>query len=388
VKIASIIGAGADLIRCAPLSRLLRRENREVLIHTGQQYDQNLSRIFFDQLKVPVPDYHLGVASEYHGEQTGLMLERVEEVLLEVNPQLALVYGDSDGALAGALAAAKLSIPVVHVEAGLRSFNRRMPEEINRILVDRLSSLLFCPTETAVVNLKREGIVEGVHNSGDVMYDAVLYNLQRAQEVSDILARLDLQPGEYYLVVLHRASNADDPENLHSILKALGQLDLPVVFPVHPRTHKALKRLMQESQIELPFLRLVDPVSYVDMLLLEKKAKKILTDSGGVQKEAYFLGVACITLRRETEWTETLQGGWNTLAGSDAQAIGRAILLDPPRRSRPDVFGDGHAAEKMAALLDQWPSLPPNHPSRQLAVGSRQAPPPRLPRRQGKNSKQ
>lgn len=353
LKIASIVGARPQFIKCAQLSRLLRQRHQEVLIHTGQHYDQDLSEIFFDQLEIPKPDYHLDVGSGTHGEQTGRMLERVEEVLLQENPQVVLVYGDTNTTLAGALAAAKLWIPVVHVEAGLRSFNQRMPEEINRVLTDRLSALLVCPTETAVENLKKEGIDQGVHNTGDVMYDALLYNANRAEKISKISARLGIQPGSYYLVTIHRAHNTDDPENLRKILTGLEQLDLPAVFPIHPRTRKALRKLKRKLHSSIPFLHLIDPVSYLDMLLLEKNARKILTDSGGVQKEAYFLGVPCITLRDETEWVETLQGGWNSLVGTDPQAIGLALGKDPPQGSRPEAFGDGHAAEKIAALLDQ-----------------------------------
>jgi len=353
LKIASIVGARPQFIKCAPLSRLLRQRHREVLIHTGQHYDRDLSQIFFDQLEIPKPDFHLNVGSGNHGEQTGQILERVEEVLLQENPQVVLVYGDTNTTLAGALAAAKLWIPVVHVEAGLRSFNRNMPEEINRVLTDRLSALLFCPTKTAVDNLKKEGITQGAHNTGDVMYDAFLYNANRAEKISTISARLSIQPGSYYLVTIHRASNTDNPENLRKILKGLGHLDLPAVFPIHPRTRKALKKLEKKLHSAKPLQHLIDPVSYLDMLILEKNARKVLTDSGGVQKEAYFLGVPCITLRDETEWVETLQGGWNSLVGTDPRAIGLALRKDPPRGSRPETFGDGHAAEKMIALLDQ-----------------------------------
>lgn len=352
-KIASIVGARPQFIKCAPLSRLLRQRHREVLIHTDQHYDHDLSRIFFDQLEIPKPNYHLDVGSGTHGEQTGQILERVEEVLLQENPQVVLVYGDTNTTLAGALAAAKLWIPVVHVEAGLRSFNRRMPEEINRVLTDRLSALLFCPTKTAVENLKKEGITQGVHNTGDVMYDALLFNMKRAEKISTISARLNIQPGSYYLVTIHRANNTDNPENLRNILTGLEYLDLPAVFPIHPRTRKALKKLKRKFNSAKPALHLIDPVSYLDMLILEKNARKILTDSGGVQKEAYFLGVPCITLRGETEWAETLQGGWNSLVRTDPKAIGLALGKDPPQGSRPEAFGDGHAAENMVALLDQ-----------------------------------
>ena len=353
MKIVSIVGARPQFIKCAPLSRLIRKKHREVLIHTGQHYDKNLSQIFFDQLNIPRPDHNLRVGSGIHGEQTAQMLWRIEEVLLKEKPRAVLVYGDTNTTLAGALAAAKLCIPVVHVEAGLRSYNRRMPEEINRILSDRISTLLLCPTQTAVENLEKEGISEGVHNTGDVMYDAVLYNAQKAEEISKILDRLNLRPGEYYLATVHRADNTDDPRNLRKILEVLRHLDLPTIFPIHPRTRKALKDLKLELDSPASLLRLIDPVSYLDMLILEKMARKILTDSGGIQKEAYFFEVPCITLREETEWVETLREGWNTLAGTDPRAIGRALQKDTPGDSRSDVFGDGHAAEKMADLLDQ-----------------------------------
>jgi UDP-N-acetylglucosamine 2-epimerase len=352
MKIASVVGARPQFIKCAPLSRILRQEQHEVLIHTGQHYDAELSQVFFDQLAIPQPDYNLGVGSGPHGEQTAQMLCRIEEVLVKEKPQGVLVYGDTNSTLAGALAAAKLHIPVVHVEAGLRSYNRRMPEEINRVLSDRISSLLFCPTETAVQNLGREGIVAGVHNTGDVMYDAVLHNLKQAERSSDVLERLHLQPGEFYLATVHRAGNTDDAENLKNILSALEKLDKPVVFPIHPRTRKALKKIKLKLAATSAAVRLVDPVGYLDMLMLEKQALKILTDSGGVQKEAYFLGVPCITLRQETEWIETLQGGWNVLTGAHPQAIALAVSLEKPSGPPSNVFGDGRAAEKMVSLLD------------------------------------
>ncbi len=353
MKIASIVGARPQFIKCALLSRLLRQRHREVLIHTGQHYDENLSQILFDQLEISQPNYALGVGSGPHGEQTGQMLEQVEQVLIEEKPQVAVVYGDTNTTLAGALAAAKLWIPVVHVEAGLRSFNRSMPEEINRVLTDRLSSLLFCPTETAVANLNAEGITGGVHNTGDVMYDALLRNADKAEQTSQILHRLRLRPGEYHLVTVHRAVNTDDPENLSRILMALIRSRLTVIFPLHPRTRLAMNGLKSELHLESSPLRFIDPVSYLDMLALEKHARKILTDSGGVQKEAYILGVPCITLRQETEWVETLQGGWNTLVGTNPEAVTQALEASAPQASRPAVFGDGNAAGRMVALLDE-----------------------------------
>jgi len=278
------------------------------------------------------------------------MLWGLEESLLEKQPDAAVVFGDTNSTLAGSLAAAKLHIPVVHVEAGLRSYNRRMPEEINRLLTDRLSALLFCPTETAVKNLRVEGIVEGVHNTGDVMVDALLQHAARAEESSRILQQLDLDPKSYYLATVHRAENTDRREVLENLVTAFERLDRPVILPLHPRTRQAMKdhnlRLEKRSS-----LRLVEPVGYPDMLMLEKNARKILTDSGGMQKEAFLFEVPCITLRRETEWPETLEHGWNTLAGSEPEAIARAVQTPPPEIPPSKPFGDGRAAERMTDLL-------------------------------------
>jgi UDP-N-acetylglucosamine 2-epimerase len=259
-----------------------------------------------------------------------------------------LVYGDTNSTLAGALAAVKLNVPLAHVEAGLRSFNRRMPEEVNRVLSDHAADLLLCPTGTAVENLRKEGITTGVHNVGDVMYDALLHNLALAEQKSHVLAEIELEPGAYALVTVHRAANTDEPARLQGIVAAFGRLDTPVVFPIHPRTRKALDAL----GLALPDnVRTVPPVGYLDMLTLEKHAACILTDSGGIQKEAYLLGVRCITLRDETEWLETVQAGWNVLVGADSEAILTAYYDWRPIGARPDYFGDGHAAEKIVAIL-------------------------------------
>ena len=350
MKIATIVGARPQFIKCAPLSRQIRRRHREFLIHTGQHYDPELSRIFFDQLEIPRPDIDLGVGSGTHGDQTARMLWGLEEVLLKENPDAAVVFGDTNSTLAGSLASAKLHIPVAHVEAGLRSFNRRMPEEINRLLTDRLSALLFCPTETAVKNLAAEGMVEGVHNTGDVMVDALHQHTARAEKSSQILRELDLEPGGYYLATVHRADNTDHRDHLESLIDVLGRLDHPVILPLHPRTGRAIKD-HGLSMGKRPSLRTVQPVGYPDMLMLEKNARKILTDSGGMQKEAFLFQVPCITLRRETEWPETLPGGWNTLTGADPQAILRAVQAPPPETLPAEPFGDGRAAEKMVDLL-------------------------------------
>ncbi len=322
--------------------------HQEVLVHTGQHYDEQLSDIFFAQAGLPSPDHHLGVGSAGHGRQTAQMLEGLENVLLQERPDRVLVYGDTNSTLAGALAAAKLHIPLAHVEAGLRSYDRRMPEEINRVLTDHCADLLFCPTTTAVENLAREGITAGVHLVGDVMYDSLLYHLPDDRADPDALG--EFSPRQYVLATVHRAANTDDPKRLGAILRALGELAEPVAFPVHPRTRKA----MTEAGLSAaPQVRLMEPLGYRDMLLLEKHARCILTDSGGVQKEAFFLGVPCVTLREETEWPETVQCGWNVLAGSDPERIVAAAGRPPPQGERPLLFGDGHAAEKIVRALEE-----------------------------------
>jgi UDP-GlcNAc3NAcA epimerase len=279
------------------------------------------------------------------------MLIRLEEVLLAEEPDCVLVYGDTNSTLAGTLAAVKLHIPVAHVEAGLRSYNRDMPEEHNRVLTDHVSDLLFCPTQTAVDNLAREGITRGVHLVGDVMYDAVLYNTSLAEDRSDILARFGLETRGYALATVHRPRNTDNPERLRSILGALVEIGRRVILPLHPRTRKNLNAL-HRSNFHLPAsIQLIDPVGYLDMLILEKNARVILTDSGGVQKEAYFFAVPCLTLREETEWLETVETGWNRLVGADRALIAQAAHEFRPEGSPPAVFGDGHAAERVAKLL-------------------------------------
>ncbi len=347
MKILSVVGARPQFIKAAPVSRALRQTVHEVLVHTGQHYDYGMSAVFFDELGIPEPDYNLGIGSGVHGWQTGQMLIRIEEVLLKERPNWALVYGDTNSTLAGALAAVKLHIPVAHVEAGLRSFNRAMPEEHNRVLTDHAADLLFCPTQTAVDNLAREGIVNGVHLVGDVMYDALLHNVALAEQRSGVLARLGLSPGHYALATLHRPANTDDPARLGAILAALEEIgqEYPVVFPVHPRTRQRL------PQYPISNVQLTEPVGYLDMLVLEKNTRLILTDSGGVQKEAYLFGVPCLTLRDETEWVETVEAGWNLLVGADRAAIVRAAREFRPPGSPSPLFGDGRASQRIAAML-------------------------------------
>lgn len=351
MKIVSIIGARPQFIKCSPVSRELRRRHEEVLVHTGQHYDYGMSEVFFKELEIPEPDYNLGVGSGTHGRQTGAMLAGIEEVLLKERPDLVLVYGDTNSTIAGALAAAKLHVRVAHVEAGLRSFDRSMPEEINRVLTDHVSDLLFCPTQTAVDNLAREGIVEGVSLVGDVMADALEYNRKIAEKKSSILERLGLVKGSYLAVTIHRPSNTDDKKHLSDIIGALGECDAKVVFPVHPRTMKYMKEYGLLEGLP-PNIMLTEPLGYLDMLKLMSNADKILTDSGGVQKEAYLLKVPCITLRENTEWVETLDTGWNVLVGADRQKILGAIREPREDLPHPDIFGQNAAKKIMETLQD------------------------------------
>ena len=351
MKIATVIGARPQFIKAAAVSRVLRTQHQEILIHTGQHYDANMSDIFFEELHIPRPEYNLGIGSGLHGAQTGAILEQVEEVLINEAPEALLVYGDTNSTLAGALAASKLHIPVIHIEAGLRSFNRRMPEEINRVLTDHMSSKLFCPTETAVKNLLAEGITAGVYKNGDVMFDAFLYNLELAKDKSHILQSLEMTSKSFILCTIHRAENTDDPARLTQILKAVSQISLPVVLPLHPRTRKIVQELGLNSLLEQ--VKVLEPVGYLDMITLEAHAMKLVTDSGGVQKEAYFAGVPCITMRDETEWVETVEVGWNRLTGADEGKILNAVESFTPPINRPSIFGDGHAAEQFVVALER-----------------------------------
>jgi UDP-N-acetylglucosamine 2-epimerase len=356
MKIVTIVGARPQFIKAAPVSRAIRDHNEkekdpriiEVLVHTGQHYDHGMSQIFFDELDISEPELNLGVGSGSHGWQTGQMLERIEEVLLEEKPDYVVVYGDTNSTLAGALAAVKLHIPVAHVESGLRSFNRDMPEEHNRVVADHCADMLFCPTQTAVDNLAREGVTSGVHLVGDTMYDAVLQCAARAQKRSTILEDLNLEPKTYLLTTIHRPYNTDITENLRNIFRAFAEIGEVIVFPAHPRTSKKIAALKSEfPQESVPAnIKIVEPVGYLDMLVLEENAQVILTDSGGMQKEAYFFSVPCITLRPETEWLETVESGWNVVAGADISAIveGYQQAINSPPTKRPNLYGDGNAA--------------------------------------------
>jgi UDP-GlcNAc3NAcA epimerase len=359
MKIVSIVGARPQFIKAAPVSKALKEVgHQEVLVHTGQHYDYGMSKVFFEELGISEPDVNLGVGSGSHGWQTGRMLMRIEEVLLKEKPDWVLVYGDTNSTLAGALAAVKFHIPLAHVEAGLRSFNRDMPEEHNRVLTDHCSDLLFCPTKTAVNNLAREGVTEGVHLTGDTMHDAVLQYAAVVSERSRILQELGLNPKDYILATVHRPYNTDVPENLQNILTAFQEIGEPIVFPVHPRTRQKIGKLDGERHLEQGSgnMKIMEPVGYLDMLMLEQNARVILTDSGGMQKEAYFFGVPCVTLRPETEWAETVETGWNVLVGTDRslniQRIIQKLLKMQPCQFERRIFGDGRAAERIVQTLE------------------------------------
>ncbi|HCL00656.1 MAG TPA: UDP-N-acetylglucosamine 2-epimerase (non-hydrolyzing) [Candidatus Marinimicrobia bacterium] len=349
-KIATIVGARPQFIKCAPVSREIRKYFTEILIHTGQHYDKNMSQTFFEELSIPEPDYNLEIGSGNHGYQTGKMLIKIEKVLLDVEPDLALIYGDTNSTLAGALAAAKLHIPVAHVEAGLRSFNRKMPEEINRIVADKLSKYLFVPTQTAVNNLVKEGHTEGIYNVGDVMYDSFLFNLNRI-EADAVLNKFQLRSKEFILATIHRPQNTDDPAILKELISALENLNELILFPIHPRTRNLMRKF--NMTVNSNNLKLVEPVSYQEMIVLEKHARVIITDSGGVQKEAYFAGVPCIVLRGETEWVELVEHGWAHLIGNDFKKIQATLeSLGSFQSSSDRIFGDGAASRKIADILN------------------------------------
>ncbi len=331
MRICTVVGARPQFIKAAVVSRALARAGvEEILVHTGQHYDATLSQVFFDEMGIPPPAVNLEVGSGTHAVQTGTLMIRLEQYLqAQPAPDWVVVYGDTNSTLAGALVAAKLHLPLAHVEAGLRSFNRRMPEEINRIVADRLSRLLFCPTQTAVDNLRREGIVEGVHLTGDVMLDATRFFADRAATLRPLDALTTHPPQRYYLATVHRAENTDDPARLAGIFAGLGRLDAPVLVPLHPRTRDRLGDIALPPNVER-----MEPVSYLAMLTLVQHARRVLTDSGGLQKEAFWLGVPCITLRDETEWVETLENGWNGLAGT-SEAIVEAAQQAPTGPQQP-----------------------------------------------------
>lgn len=343
-KILTVVGARPQFIKAAAVSRAFRSRSKldEILIHTGQHFDAGMSDVFFDELDIPAPAYNLEVRGGTHGLMTGRMLEKIEQVMLDEKPDMVLIYGDTNSTLAGALAAVKLHIPVAHVEAGLRSFNRAMPEEINRVMADHVSSLLFCPTQSAVDNLTEEGVSEGVHKVGDVMFDATVFAKEKAKDISTILSRLGLEPGKYAVSTIHRAENTDTKENLEAVLDWLKEkaASRPVVLPLHPRTGLAAKKF----GLDFEGLTLCEPVGYVDMAGLIGGAVEVYTDSGGLQKEAYFHKKPCVTLRDETEWVETIECGWNRLWKGPEYLPRRDIL----------EYGEGKASEEILDIIEAY----------------------------------
>lgn len=359
MKIITIVGARPQFIKAAMVSRAIHAYNEshnktieELLIHTGQHYDEAMSRVFFEEMNIPSPTWQLNCGNSSHGAMTGRMLEEIEQILLSAKPDYVLVYGDTNSTLAGALAATKLHIPVAHVEAGLRSFNKAMPEEINRILTDHIASKLFCPTHGAVEHLRKEGITEGVSHVGDVMYDAAITFGKIAEQKSSIIRSLGLKEKSFRLCTVHRAENTDDAERLTGILSALDEIataECPVILPLHPRTKLCIER--HGIAISNPYVRIVPPVSFLDMILLEKYALTILTDSGGIQKEAYFHKTPCITLRDETEWVETVSAGWNQIAGYKREDILKCLTNMPEKRQEISDYGIGNTSQKIVELL-------------------------------------
>lgn len=353
MKIITVVGARPQFIKAAVVSHAFSEQQNlhEVIVHTGQHYDANMSDIFFDDLNIPKPDYNLGIGGGSHGQNTGRMIEAIESALIKEMPDKVLVYGDTDSTLAATLAAVKMHIPIMHVEAGLRSFNKSMPEEINRILTDHASDILFTPTLTAVRNLANEGIVgDRVLNVGDVMYDAAIYYGKKVNNSSGILSKYKLTEKGYILATLHRQESVDDFKRLSNIIAGFSKSELPIVMPIHPRSKKRL----DEFQIEIPrSLKLIEPLGYLDMALLEMNAALIATDSGGVQKEAYFYKVPCVTLREETEWTELVGAGWNKLVGANPGLIEEALNSTPqiPDNWMP-LYGDGNAANLIVSAID------------------------------------
>lgn len=369
MRFVTIVGTRPQFVKAAALSRRLRARHEEILVHTGQHYDDNMSAVFFRELDLPPVDRHLGVGPGAQGAQTAAMLQRIEEVLQELRPDAVIVFGDTNSTLAGALAATKLQFPIAHVEAGMRSFARDMPEEINRVMTDHVSRWLFAPCAGAAKNLAAEGIREGVFVVGDIMADCLRHYGPLAEQRSQVLNRLGLGKGEYAVATIHRRRNLDSPERLASLLSALGRLPLTVVLPLHPHTAGVVRKYglaipQHADSGRANGLRhghglfAVEPQGYFDMIHLQRHARVVLTDSGGMQKEAYYLEVPCITLREETEWTETVEAGWNRLVGADERAIVRAVreCLQSRPAAHPDLYGDGCAGQRIVEILSRGPA--------------------------------
>lgn len=353
MKVLTIVGARPQFIKAAVVSRAFKEHRpdvREIIVHTGQHYDANMSDVFFDELEIPRPDYNLGVGGGTHGQNTGRMIEKLEGVMMDTEPQWVLVYGDTDSTLAGALTAAKLHIPVAHVEAGLRSFNRRMPEEINRVVTDHIADLLFAPTETGRQNLRNEGVSEDkIKLVGDVMYDASLFYKDKARKPL-LPSKLAIEKYDFVLCTIHRAENTDDPQRLKNIIEGLGQSGEKIILPIHPRTRTKIA----EFGVVVPEnVWVLDPVGYLEMVWLEANCKLIATDSGGVQKEAYFFGKPCVTMRDETEWVELVEAGWNRLVGANADDIQKALNEALTVSETSLLYGDGNAGPEIVAGIGQ-----------------------------------
>ena len=350
MNITSIVGARPQFIKLAPLSKELRKHHDEVIIHTGQHYDKNMSDLFFRDLNIPEPDYNLGIGGSTHGVQTGKMLVEIEKVIIKLNPDLIIIFGDTNTTLAGAMVGAKLHINTLHIEAGLRSFNREMPEEINRVVADHTCDYLFAPTKTAMTNLSHEGLSKKSFLTGDIMVDSLLHNIKIAETKSQIIDDLELTPNKYILLTLHRPYNVDDPEKLERILIELSKLETTIVFPIHPRT----RNIIQKQGMKVPSnISMLDPVGYLDFIVLESHSKIIITDSGGIQKEAYILKKPCATIRPETEWIETVEDGWNILVDVDEPDFLEKIQHFNPSSQQHDIFGE-NVAEKMGKIIDSF----------------------------------
>lgn len=354
MKIISIVGARPQFVKLAPLCVMLNEKRQtsndkidHLILHTGQHFDEQMSKLFFEQLEIPKPDYNLGIRGGTQAEQTAKMLIGIEEVLLNEGPDIVIVFGDTNSTLAGSLSAVKLGIKTIHIEAGLRSFNRSMPEEINRIVSDHTADYLFAPTQTAVDNLTKEGLNAKTFLTGDIMVDSLLGNLGKAEKYSRIIDELNIKSKDYYLLTLHRPYTVDDPVNLKLILEKLSELGKQLIFPVHPRT----KKVIEENKIKVSDnIKIIKPVGYLDFIKLEQGAEKIITDSGGIQKEAYILKKPCITLRPETEWVETVKDGWNILLMPSEDNFGKIILVFNPTTKQNDIFGS-NVAEKMVTKI-------------------------------------
>lgn len=352
MKVLSIVGARPQFVKVAPVHQAISRRNEHSILHTGQHYDYQMSQVFFEELDIPAPDHYLGVGSGSHGEQTGKMLEAIESVLVKEQPDVAIVYGDTNSTLAGALAAAKLNVPIAHVEAGLRSYRRSMPEEINRVLTDHISNVLFCPSQVSELNLLKEGIDDGVYVVGDTMTE-VLRNVESRLK-DDILTELGVRKGEYILCTIHRQENADDRRNMEEIVKAIVGSGDTFVIPLHPRTRKNLTGWKMIDRLEgSDNVILTEPKNFMAFTALERSARKIMTDSGGVQKEAYFFGVPCITVRDETEWVETLEQGWNVLVGAHSERIVEALGMDRPFIPREDAYDGKDTSLHITEILEK-----------------------------------